>query len=94
MAMGPSMEEVVLIDAAKKAGLEELQLYLDASGGIASAKFAGERPLITAFVLMHDARLLLLCSTAKGTGLSGLEADWRHRSCRGTHEVRLLTVVR
>ncbi len=38
---GTSMVELERLDAARKAGLVELQRYLDENGGVASAKHAG-----------------------------------------------------
>lgn len=40
------MDELVSLDAARKAGLVELQRYLDEAGGIASAKHAGAALLL------------------------------------------------
>lgn len=40
-ATGPSLDELKRADAAREAGLTELQRYLDAEGGIAAAKHAG-----------------------------------------------------
>lgn len=46
------MDELVSLDAARKAGLMELQRYLDEAGGIASAKHAGAALLLDVLSLI------------------------------------------
>ncbi len=66
-ATGPSMDELMRADAAREAGLTELQRYLDAEGGIAAAKHAG-------------AALANIISQARSTRHQTKDADIRQTS--------------
>ncbi|BDA43477.1 hypothetical protein COCOBI_04-4890 [Coccomyxa sp. Obi] len=78
--VGPSMDELVRADAAREAGLTELQRYLDAEGGIAAAKHAGPVASLMARAAsaeVREALLHALLRTQSGQALAQLAGSGR-----------------